>query len=154
MGDGGSLPIGLLVAGLTMSVVTREYLGPRGVVIGALMVGLVILDTALVTFSRTRGGRPVLTGGRDHLTHRLVGRLGSPQAVAMALAASQLTVCAIAIGVAQAGTGWVLLAGGVALAFGAALIWQLERTTPGAARIAVSIRDVQAAEARPERAAA
>ena len=38
---------------------------------GRLILGLVILDTTLVTVSRRRGGRPLMTGGRDHLTHRL-----------------------------------------------------------------------------------
>jgi UDP-GlcNAc:undecaprenyl-phosphate/decaprenyl-phosphate GlcNAc-1-phosphate transferase len=123
MGDGGSLPIGLLVAGLTMSVVTRDYFGTRGIVIGPLLVGLVILDTTLVTVSRTRGRRAVLSGGRDHLTHRLVTWLGSPRSVALVLAATQMLVCAITIAVARA----VLLAGGAALAFGLVMIWQLER---------------------------
>lgn len=131
MGDGGSLPLGLMVAALTMSVVRSDYLGPSGVVVAALLVGLVILDTTLVTYSRTRGGRPVFSGGRDHLTHRTVERLGSPGAVAGALAISQFIVCAIAIAVAEAGIGWVLLAGGVCVAFGAALIWQLERVWSG-----------------------
>src|SRR5579884_883045 len=71
MGDGGSLPLGLLVATLAMTSVTSKYLGPRGVVIGALLVGLVIFDTTLVTISRSRAGRSVLVGGRDHTTHRL-----------------------------------------------------------------------------------
>jgi hypothetical protein len=115
-----------MVAALTMSVVRSQYLGPRGVVVGALLVGLVILDTTLVTYSRTRGGRPVLSGGRDHLTHRIVERLGSPGAVAATLAVTQFAACAIAIAVARAGFGWVLLAGGVCLAFGVAVIWQLE----------------------------
>jgi UDP-GlcNAc:undecaprenyl-phosphate GlcNAc-1-phosphate transferase len=128
MGDGGSLPVGLLVAALTMSVVRGGYpLGSSGVVVAALLVGMVILDTTLVTYSRTRGGRPVFSGGRDHLTHRVVERLGSPRAVAGTLAATQLLVCGIAIGVARAGVGWVLLAGGLCLVFGAALIWQFER---------------------------
>jgi hypothetical protein len=87
----------------------------------------VILDTTLVTFSRTRGGRPVFSGGRDHLTHRVVDRLGSPRAVAGALAFTQLLVCGVAIGVARAGVGWVLLAGGLCLVFGLALIWRFER---------------------------
>jgi UDP-GlcNAc:undecaprenyl-phosphate/decaprenyl-phosphate GlcNAc-1-phosphate transferase len=126
MGDGGSLPLGLLVAGEAMTVVTRNYLGPSGVVIAALLVGMVVLDTTLVTISRSRAGQPVLTGGRDHLTHRLVKRVGSPRRVALALALTQLCVCAVTIAVAQAGTGWVLLAGGVCLVFGAVLIRQLE----------------------------
>ena len=129
MGDGGSLPIGLLVAALTILVVRSSYgyLGPTGVIVGGLLVGLVILDTSLVTFSRTRGRRPVFSGGRDHLTHRVVERLGSPRAVAGALAVTQLAVCLVAIAVARAGVGWVLLAGGTVLILGAVLIWQFER---------------------------
>lgn len=126
MGDGGSLPVGMLVAALTMSVVRSGYLGPSGVVVAALLVGLVILDTTLVTYSRTRGHRPVLSGGHDHLTHRVVERLGSPRAVAATLALTQLLVCALAIAVAQAGLGWVLLAGGLCIAFGGALVWDFE----------------------------
>jgi UDP-GlcNAc:undecaprenyl-phosphate/decaprenyl-phosphate GlcNAc-1-phosphate transferase len=128
MGDGGSLPLGLIVAALTMTVVRADYpLGSSGVVVAALLVALVILDTTLVTFSRTRGGRPVFSGGRDHLTHRVVDRLGTPRAVAAALAFTQLLVCGVAIAVARAGVGWVLLAGGLCLAFGVALIWRFER---------------------------
>jgi UDP-GlcNAc:undecaprenyl-phosphate GlcNAc-1-phosphate transferase len=126
MGDGGSLPLGLLVAATTMSAVNREFLGPSGVVVGALLVGLVVLDTTLVTISRSRGGRPVLAGGRDHLTHRLVKRLDSPRRVALALAVTQLFVCGVTITVAQAGPGWVLLAGGFGLVAAAVLIWQFE----------------------------
>jgi UDP-GlcNAc:undecaprenyl-phosphate GlcNAc-1-phosphate transferase len=126
MGDGGSLLLGLLVARVTMAAVTKSYLGPSGVVVAALLVGLVILDTTLVTVSRTRAGRPVLSGGRDHLTHRLASRLGPPRKVALTLAGGQLTVCALTIAVARAGAGWVLLAGGLGVAFGVVLIWQFE----------------------------
>jgi UDP-GlcNAc:undecaprenyl-phosphate GlcNAc-1-phosphate transferase len=128
MGDGGSLLIGLLVARVTMAAVTRNYLGPSGVVVAALLVSLVIFDTTLVTISRTRAGRSVLTGGRDHLTHRLALRLGGPRNVALVLAVSQLVVSGVTIAVARAGVGWVLLAGGLATAFGGVLIWQLERS--------------------------
>jgi UDP-GlcNAc:undecaprenyl-phosphate GlcNAc-1-phosphate transferase len=128
MGDGGSLVVGLLVARVTMAAVTRHYLGPSGVIVAALLVGLVIFDTTLVVISRSRAGVPVLTGGRDHLTHRLAGRLGAPRNVALALAVAQLVLCSITIGVAQAGVGWVLLAGGLGLLAGAAMIWQFERS--------------------------
>jgi UDP-GlcNAc:undecaprenyl-phosphate GlcNAc-1-phosphate transferase len=126
MGDGGSLPLGMIVAAVAMSAVTRDYLGARGVVIAALLVGLVIFDTTLVTISRSRAGRSILTGGRDHTTHRLGKRLGSAQNVALALAATQFLLCAVTILVAQAGSGWELLAGGVCILFGAAMIWQFE----------------------------
>jgi UDP-GlcNAc:undecaprenyl-phosphate GlcNAc-1-phosphate transferase len=127
MGDGGSLLLGLLVARVTMAAVTRSYLGPSGVVVAASLVGMVILDTTLVTISRTRAGRSVLTGGRDHLTHRLLRWLGAPHHVALALGLTQLIVCGVTIGVAQAGIGWVLLAGGVGVALGGVMIWQFEK---------------------------
>jgi UDP-GlcNAc:undecaprenyl-phosphate GlcNAc-1-phosphate transferase len=126
MGDGGSLLLGLLIARVTMAAVTRTYLGPSGVIIAALLVGLVIFDTTLVTVSRTRARRSVFTGGRDHLTHRLALRLGGPRNVAVALALGQLAVCGMTIGVAQAGIGWVLLAGGVGIVLGLTLLWQFE----------------------------
>ena len=128
MGDGGSLPIGLLTAGVAMQAVDRQYFGASGVVVGALPVALVILDTTLVTISRTRAGQPVLSGGRDHLTHRLAGRLGSPRNVAFVLATTQLLVSGVTIAVARAGVGWVLLAGGVGIVLGGVLIWQFERS--------------------------
>jgi UDP-GlcNAc:undecaprenyl-phosphate GlcNAc-1-phosphate transferase len=129
MGDGGSLLVGLLVARITMAAVTRGYLGPSGVIIAALLVALVIFDTTLVTISRSRGRRGVLTGGRDHLTHRLSGRLGTPRRVALTLASTQLAVCAVTIGLAQAGAGWVLLAGGMCAIVGMVMIWQFEQAS-------------------------
>jgi UDP-GlcNAc:undecaprenyl-phosphate/decaprenyl-phosphate GlcNAc-1-phosphate transferase len=134
MGDGGSLVLGLLVARVTMAAVTRSYLGPSGVIVAALLVSLVILDTTLVTVSRTRAGRSVLIGGRDHLSHRLAIRLGGPRRVAFTLAVSQLLVCAITIGVARAGTGWILLSGGAGVVLGLGLIWQFETSSRPSAK--------------------
>lgn len=127
MGDGGSLLIGLLVARVTMAAVSPGYLGPTGVIIAGLLVALAIFDTSLVTISRTRAGRSVLEGGRDHLTHRLATRLRSPRRVALTLAGAQLMLCGITVAATQAGVAWVLLAGGLSLALGVAMIWQLER---------------------------
>ena len=128
MGDGGSLVIGLLVARVTMAAVTRQYLGASGVIVAALLVGMVIFDTTLVVISRSRAGVPVLTGGRDHLTHRLAGRVGAPRKVALTLAVAQILLCSITIVVAQAGLGWVLLAGALALVAGSVMIWEFERS--------------------------
>jgi hypothetical protein len=127
MGDGGSLLLGLLVARVTMAAVTRNYLGPSGVIVAALLVGLVIFDTTLVTVSRSRGGRSLMTGACDHLTHRLAVRLNGPRNVALTLSIAQLILCSVTIGVAQAGVGWVLLAGGVTLVLGLGLLWQFEK---------------------------
>jgi UDP-GlcNAc:undecaprenyl-phosphate GlcNAc-1-phosphate transferase len=103
MGDGGSMPLGVLIAGASMKVASAGGLGAAGVLEASLILGLVILDTTLVTISRRRGGRPLMTGGRDHLTHRLRNRLKSPRAVAGSLALGQLSLCAATIAVAQAG---------------------------------------------------
>jgi UDP-GlcNAc:undecaprenyl-phosphate/decaprenyl-phosphate GlcNAc-1-phosphate transferase len=104
LGDGGSRPIGLLVAGLAMATGRHMHVGAANLLAVALMVGVVILDTALVTVSRTRRGVTLVTGGRDHLTHRLSLVLRSPRVVAGALAIVQATLCALAIAGDRLGT--------------------------------------------------
>lgn len=127
MGDGGSMPLGLLIAGASMKVASAGGLGAAGVLEAALILGLVILDTTLVVVSRRRGGRPLMTGGRDHLTHRLRTRLDSPRAVAMSLALGQLALCAATIGVAQAGVAGMLGFAVLAVGGGGWAIGRLEQ---------------------------
>src|SRR3954470_10169036 len=124
MGDGGSMPLGLLIAGASMKVASDGGLGAAGVLEASLILGLVILDTTLVVVSRRRGGRPLMTGGRDHLTHRLRTRLQTPRTVATSLAATQLALCAVTVGVAQAGIGGML---GLAAVAVAAAVWAIAR---------------------------
>jgi len=73
MGDSGSLLIGMTVAGLTtigsnadVKNVSFTLLFPL------LLVAVPLFDTTLVTVLRTRAGRSVAQGGRDHTSHRLV----------------------------------------------------------------------------------
>jgi UDP-GlcNAc:undecaprenyl-phosphate GlcNAc-1-phosphate transferase len=103
LGDGGSMPLGFLVAGGVMAAPMSSELGWAGLLAAAPIAGLPILDTTLVVISRRRGGRPILSGGRDHLTHRLRSRLGSPQLVAVCLATIQGGLCLATILLAQAG---------------------------------------------------
>jgi UDP-GlcNAc:undecaprenyl-phosphate GlcNAc-1-phosphate transferase len=111
LGDGGSRPIGLLVAGLAMATGRGVDVGGDALLVGALLTGVVILDTALVTLSRTRRGVTLVTGGRDHLSHRLLTVLGSPRTVAAALATLQATLCALAIaGARWSGTAVLIIA--------------------------------------------
>jgi UDP-GlcNAc:undecaprenyl-phosphate GlcNAc-1-phosphate transferase len=102
LGDGGSRPIGLLIAGLAIAAVHDPHVGHAQLLAGALLAGVVILDTALVSVSRTRRGVTLVTGGRDHLSHRLLLALRSPRAVAASLALTQATLCVLAI----VGDGW------------------------------------------------
>ena len=72
LGDGGSLPIGFVVAASIMALPLGAELGLEHLLVGVLLAGLPVLDTALVSVSRRRAGLSLLQGGRDHLTHRLV----------------------------------------------------------------------------------
>jgi len=89
LGDGGSMPVGFAVAALIMAMPGTRQLGWAFVPVAVVLVGLPALDTTLVVVSRLRRGAGVFTGGRDHLTHRLRAKLGTPRRVAAVLAASQ-----------------------------------------------------------------
>lgn len=128
LGDGGSMPVGLVVAATAMVACSHDGygLGGANVVVAVLMVGTAVLDTTLVVVSRLRGGRALLSGGNDHLTHRLLPGLGSPRRVALALAAVQLVLCAMALGAAEAGIAYVVADGLVAAACGLVAIARLD----------------------------
>jgi UDP-GlcNAc:undecaprenyl-phosphate GlcNAc-1-phosphate transferase len=73
MGDCGSLPIGFILAVLSLYVSEtqpRNTLSNLAVPVMLLLVP--IFDTTLVTFIRLLSGRKASTGGRDHASHRLV----------------------------------------------------------------------------------
>lgn len=93
LGDGGSMPIGFVLAATIMALPGSGHLGFALVPLAVVLVGLPALDTALVIVSRRRRGAGVFTGGRDHLTHRLLAKLGSPRRVAFALATGQAFLC-------------------------------------------------------------
>ena len=109
LGDGGSIPIGFVVAASLMALWdTSDW---NLLISASMLAGLPILDTALVMISRRRRGVPLMTGGRDHLTHRLQSRLGSTRAVAVALAVAQGLLGAAAIATNELGREAVLVAG-------------------------------------------
>lgn len=124
LGDGGSMPIGLVVAGMVMSLPTHT--GLAGLLALAPLAGLPILDTTLVVLSRIRRSTPVLVGARDHLAHRLLSYLGSARRVATSLAVCQLLLGALALGLDQAGPRVLIPASVAYLVMGAAVILALE----------------------------
>ncbi len=129
MGDGGSMLLGSLIAGVTMAAAPVAEVHGLALVGAVLIAGLAILDTTLVTVSRRRGGRPLLSGGRDHLTHRLAHRLGSPDRVPLVLAAGQTVLCCVALAAMQAGPAGILAAGIVTAAAGAWAVSRLDGPT-------------------------
>ena len=130
MGDGGSMPLGFAIAAVTMLAANgTPGLGSTALLVAALLVGLMILDTSLVVVSRTRRGIPLVTGGRDHLTHRIWNKLRATRAVALTLFAVQGVLCAAAIGAAAAGSGAVVAVSAVAIGLGLGALVLLE--SPG-----------------------
>jgi len=95
LGDGGSMPIGFVLAALIMAMPGTPHLGWAFVPVAVVLIGLPALDTTLVVVSRLRRGAGVFTGGRDHLTHRLRTKVGSSRGVAAILGSSQavLSIC-------------------------------------------------------------
>jgi len=125
LGDGGSMPLGLLIAGLIMGL-PDGGLGWAAVLAAVPLVGLLALDTALVVVSRSRRGAPITLGARDHLTHRLLERLGTPLLVAVVLLASQATLDLLAVGLFESGRLMVVNAAALCLVVGTAAILALE----------------------------
>lgn len=126
LGDGGSMPIGFVIGAAVMAMAAHSNFGWSGLFLVAPLVGLPILDTALVVFSRRRGGRAILSGGRDHLTHRLRARLGSAGFVAVCLASAQAVLCLIVLPLSQTGAAPVVVLAAAYVVAGAVAIYMLE----------------------------
>lgn len=75
MGDAGSLLLGFLLAVLALKLRFPNVDPQRTWLIPLLILAVPIFDTTVVTISRLRRGVPISSGGRDHVSHRLV-RLG------------------------------------------------------------------------------
>ena len=141
LGDGGSMPIGFLVAaGLTATGPTWGF-GTAAVFAVVPFVGLAVFDTTLVVASRIRRDVSVFTGGRDHLTHRLLQLVGTPRRVALALAGAQAALCVL---------GFVLYDSSIVTVFAAATAY----VVLGAATIAALEWPYMRAEARAKAGAA
>ncbi|MDQ3648289.1 MAG: O-antigen ligase family protein [Actinomycetota bacterium] len=134
LGDGGSLPVGFVVAATIMAVPHGGGSEWTGLLAAVVLAGVPVVDTGLVMISRRRAGAPLLTGARDHLTHRLSTRLVDPRRVALALGAVQLLVGAIAAGVVQLGEGFVVSAWTTWFVVAAAAVVVLETSSWAPAR--------------------
>ena len=97
LGDGGSMPMGFAVAVLVMAAAGTSTIAWRSLLVALLLIAIPALDTSLVIVSRRRRGVSVLSGGRDHLTHRARRFLPSERAVALSLGALQAAMSALAV---------------------------------------------------------
>jgi UDP-GlcNAc:undecaprenyl-phosphate GlcNAc-1-phosphate transferase len=74
MGDAGALFLGIIVSVLTIRLnpgITPNYIS---LAIPLSLLAVPILDTSVAVVSRLRRGLSPFTGGRDHLSHRLIRR--------------------------------------------------------------------------------
>jgi UDP-GlcNAc:undecaprenyl-phosphate GlcNAc-1-phosphate transferase len=86
MGDSGSLFLGAVLAGMGAAYPRTAPGSIVSVMFGpALIVIIPIIDTALVTLTRTLAGHSIAQGGRDHTSHRLVTMGLSERQVALLL---------------------------------------------------------------------
>lgn len=125
LGDGGSMPIGFLLAASAIAMPVGAGAG-WAVMVTVLLIGLPVLDTILVVISRRRRGVSILTGGTDHTTHRLRARMESTRLVAATLAAVQAVLCGLAIALSELGGATILAAFVGSLLLGAVAIVALE----------------------------
>src|SRR4051794_8987533 len=105
LGDGGSMPVGFGVAALVMIGSAGAASEWQALAMGLLFVGIPAVDTCMVVISRRRRGVPVLSGGRDHLTHRTRGRLRTARAVAVSLGGAQALLAVLALMTVHNGSG-------------------------------------------------
>jgi UDP-GlcNAc:undecaprenyl-phosphate GlcNAc-1-phosphate transferase len=121
LGDGGSTPIGLVIAVLIMAAPWSST-EASDLLIAVPLVGIPVLDTGLVVLSRHRRQARILSGGRDHLTHRLLAALRTPARVALALACAQALLGGLALGLAELDSDQVTVIGVLYFALGAGAI--------------------------------
>jgi UDP-GlcNAc:undecaprenyl-phosphate GlcNAc-1-phosphate transferase len=72
MGDAGALFLGIIIAVLTIRLDPEAGPQSRALSIPLLLMAVPILDTTTVVISRLSRGISPFTGGRDHLSHRLM----------------------------------------------------------------------------------
>jgi len=72
MGDAGALFLGIIIAVLTIRLDPKVGSQSRSLSIPLLLMAVPILDTTTVVISRLHRGISPFTGGRDHLSHRLM----------------------------------------------------------------------------------
>ena len=130
LGDAGSLMLGFAVAGFLLNGA-----GPVNLPVALGVVAIPLGDVALSTVRRWLRGKPIFTGDRGHVHHRLLEAWGSPGwtlaglAVFAAIQAAILGLMPDAAGLALAGLAWIL-----------ALSYLLHKVRPRWTRILLSRR--------------
>jgi UDP-GlcNAc:undecaprenyl-phosphate GlcNAc-1-phosphate transferase len=94
MGDAGALFLGIIISVATIRL--NPGINPtwQSLAIPVILLAVPLLDTCVAIFSRISRGLSPLTGGKDHLSHRLIRAGLSKPAAAISLWSASL-VCAL-----------------------------------------------------------
>ena len=124
MGDAGALFLGVIVSVLTIRLnpgITPQW---SSIALLPMLLAVPILDTCVAVLSRIKRGISPFTGGKDHLSHRLMCKGLSKRRTAFTLWAMQgfFVACALSVytWTAQAGTAVIA---GTGLIWFAAFVW-------------------------------
>jgi len=94
MGDAGALFLGVIISVATIRLNPGIIPTWKSLTIPVILLAVPLLDTCVAVFSRLARGLSPLTGGKDHLSHRLV-RAGLSRRVAAVGLWSASGVCAV-----------------------------------------------------------
>jgi UDP-GlcNAc:undecaprenyl-phosphate GlcNAc-1-phosphate transferase len=124
MGDAGALFLGVIVSVLTIRLnpgITPQW---SSIALLPMLLAVPILDTCIAVFSRIKRGISPFTGGKDHLSHRLMRKGMSKRRTAFTVWAMQgfFVGCALTVYSWTAQMGTAVIAG-TGLIWLAAFVW-------------------------------
>ena len=118
MGDAGALFLGVVISVLTIRVNPGIQPNWKSLALMPILLAVPILDTTVAVTSRIYRGLSPLTGGKDHLSHRLVRKGLTQKTAAIALWAGSGLFALLSIGIYNSPTSL-----GTPLTYLAAAIW-------------------------------
>ena len=124
MGDAGALFLGVIVSVLTIRL--NPGIAPKwnSIALMPMLLAIPLLDTSVAVFSRLNRRISPFTGGKDHLSHRLMRKGLSKKNTAFTLWGAQAVFVGVALAVYQwtsaIGTELIITA---AIAWIAAFVW-------------------------------
>ena len=118
MGDAGALFLGVVISVLTIRVNPGIDPSWKSLALMPILLAVPILDTTVAVTSRIYRRLSPLTGGKDHLSHRLVRKGLTQKTAAIALWAGSALFALLAIGIYNSPTSL-----GTSLIYLAVAIW-------------------------------
>ncbi len=97
LGDSGALVVGTAIASISLLWRNSDDNQLYNLFVPIIILAIPIIDTSVVIISRLMQKQPVMLGGRDHLSHRLLAAGYSKKSSARLLWLSSLIFCGLGI---------------------------------------------------------